>query len=638
MQNNHRIPHIMKRHTSNRMPASLLFFDTETKTDESAGIPRTERQRLHFGWAYAYRYEDGSKTREEWCRFEDSKTFFDFLTSKTDNKRPVYCFAHNLGFDLTILDFWNWSETEDFTVEYFVLQDPPSFIIGRHKGRKIVFIDTLNYWRQSLLVIGRSIGLDKLEMPKKTASKAKWDAYGKRDVEILDLAVTKLMEYVKVNDLGQFGLSAASMAFSTYKHRFMKHDIYIHDNRLALTTERTAYYGGYTDCLYVGKLPKRKVYKLDVNSMYPFVMLNTFPVKLLRSTNQTTIGELRHTMRSKAIISRVTIDSNRHLYPSYVEGRLCYCRGHFDTTLCGPELKRALYNGNISKVHTLCVYDSAPIFRDYINFFWKERQRFKAEGNDVNQYFVKLFMNMLYGKFGQMGYDSAVLTPEALESIYIRNKQVMPEAYRNPEILLREFLSEIDWTPMGLTHSVTLRRINNLVHIKVPNGEHSESFPGIAAYVTSYARELLLSFLSIAGDRNTYYCDTDSLFCNEIGYRNLEKRGCISPGELGKLKLEGVSNGAEFWCPKDYCFNDKATRKGIREAAKEIRPNVFEQLQFEGIKSVLKRGYEPFIDVRTITKTNSRNYNKGSIGKGGWVIPFTLPLDVNPASDPVPID
>lgn len=627
IRHGHRVPHIMKVQKSNKMPASLLFFDTETKTQPTPDVPDTERQVLNFGYAFACRYENGTRTREQWCRFTTPKDFFKFVISRIDKERPLYVFAHNLGFDLTIVDFWNWSENKSFVVEYFVISDPPTFIIGRYKGRKIVFIDTLNYWRTSLAKIGESIGLPKLARPTKRSSQLYWERYGKRDVQVLHSAVEKLMEYIKANDLGQFGLSAASMALSTFKHRFMSHEIYIHDNRLALEIERCSYYGGYCDNFFVGTLTGTKVYKLDVNSMYPYVMLSQFPCKLLHSEKNPSGLSIKKALLDKGVIANVEIASTKATYPVYIKGRLCYANGNFTTYLCGPELKEAIYAGHIKRYIAAAFYDLAPIFRRYIEFFWRERQRFKNEGNDVNQYFVKLFMNMLYGKFGQLGYDTAELTPDALNAVYKAAGKEMPECYNNIESILTQFIGQVDWRPIGLNRPLTMRRVNNSIQIKVPNGEHNESFPAIAAYVTSYARRLLFSYIQMAGTYNTFYCDTDSLFCNEKGYRRLKQGGAIHATELGKLKLEGESLSTSFRCPKDYDFDGESKHKGIRRDAEIVKHGVYRQKHFEGIKSVLKRNYQPFIDIRTITKEVTGEYLKGNVARNGWVTPFTLPLE-----------
>jgi len=49
-----------------------------------------------------------------------------------------------------------------------------------------------------------------------------------------------------------------------------------------LKLEREGYNGGRNECFYIGTLNSQKYYKLDVNSMYPYVMQNNkYPVELL---------------------------------------------------------------------------------------------------------------------------------------------------------------------------------------------------------------------------------------------------------------------------------------------------------------------------------------------------------------------
>lgn len=624
-----RVPHILKPHKGNRTPVNFLFFDTETIADSNCKVAKTSRQILSFGFAYAFRMENGERTREQWCRFETSKAFFEFMESRLSEDRPLYCFAHNLGFDLTIVDFWNYCSNPDYTIDYFVLDDPPSFIIGKHKERKFILLDTLNYWRQSLKVIAKSLGMEKLEMPAGCKSKKKWDTYCKRDVEILANAVCGLKQYIQTHDLGQFGLSAASISMSSFRHRFMKHEIFIHDNVKALGLERQAYYGGLVECFYLGRIKQQNIYKLDVNSMYPHVMLNEFPVKLLEYNNKPCHPKQCPPKIGQGGIYDCQINSTHATYPIRLENKLCYARGDFHTYLCEPEYKRAYYNGDVKLVRSYCRYDTKRIFGDYIHFFWRQRQEYRRVGDENNQYFVKIFMNSLYGKFGQLGYGSAELHSSLLEAFYAMANVAMPAVYKEKGTMPTNGIPQSHWKPLGLDKPLTLRQIGNKITVKVPTGEHAESFPAISAFVTSYARELLLSYIKTAGKGNTYYCDTDSLFVNKRGYDALKAAGFVDQTTLGKLKLEGISTNTEFNGLKDYVFDGDSKLKGIRKDAKQIAYNKWEQVQFEGVRSILNRGYAPFVDVRTITKQLSRKYTKGIKASNGFIIPFNLPEDLD---------
>src|SRR5262245_60836449 len=139
--------HVMSSKTRTSYPANLLFFDTETLANKRSPKPNVERHSLWFGWMHYFRLEDGKRTREGRARFNTITQFWELLYKRLDKVRPLYVFAHNLGFDLTIIDFWQTCSIRDWDVEFFVIDDPPTMIGIKIKDSRVYFIDTLNYWR-----------------------------------------------------------------------------------------------------------------------------------------------------------------------------------------------------------------------------------------------------------------------------------------------------------------------------------------------------------------------------------------------------------------------------------------------------------------------------------------------------------
>src|SRR5438046_1850642 len=105
-----RFPHIMKPIKTTSCPTNLLFFDTETKSRLNKEDISSSYQYLWFGYAIACRYEEGIISREKIRRFTKASTFWEFVLSRGNPKHPLYAFAHNLPFDLTICDFWESPE------------------------------------------------------------------------------------------------------------------------------------------------------------------------------------------------------------------------------------------------------------------------------------------------------------------------------------------------------------------------------------------------------------------------------------------------------------------------------------------------------------------------------------------------
>jgi len=72
-------------------------------------------------------------------------------------------------------------------------------------------------------------------------------------------------------------------------------------------------------------------------------------------------------------------------------------------TFAFPELRAAYENGMI--VHevrkVVIFYESAPIFRGYVNTLYKKRLKAKESGDMGASFIYKRLLNSLYGKFAQ---------------------------------------------------------------------------------------------------------------------------------------------------------------------------------------------------------------------------------------------
>lgn len=614
----------MTKQKTTGFPSNILFVDCETKGIVNRKEPEKSQHYLWFGYACACEYRQGKKTRFKEIFFDKIHHFWKFVESRMQPGKPLYIFAHNITFDLTVLDVWGLSERNDWEVEFAVIDDPPVIVKFNINGIKMILIDTFNYFKCSVADLGKSVGLSKLEMPRMNAPFSKWQTYCKRDVEVIERATLKMFDWFIKDELGGFAYTIAGLALNTYKRKFLDHKIFIHDNPKALKLERDSYLGGLVECYFLGEVKRKKLHVVDVNSMYPFVMMNDYPTKLVKVKNGGTITEIKKWLKTHAVIAQVTINSKQNTYPIKHDGRLIYANGNFDTTLVGPELEKAINAVEVSNVQHFAVYEKEKIFQKYVSYFWKERIKSELEGDFVKRLFCKYLLNSLYGKFGQQLNTWQPLTLETLFYLYHAYGKEYPDDYKEslPEIKFRGVQSQ--WYPINFDFPIPIRKISTQTQIRVPRGEHNESFPGIAAYVTAYGRTYLSKLRSIAGKTEVYYCDTDSLVCSDKGRINLDEAGYISKTDLGSLKVEATVNYACFFGLKDYIVGNVIKTKGIRKDAIQIGENEFMQNQFEGLKSILKREREPYVTISWVRKQLSRDYHKGIRTNSGWVTPITL--------------
>jgi len=593
-----RSPHYLPGITSKEMPGSFVCVDTETKPKtDSNGV---EHHYLWFGWAvYRRRLPSGNWTAEEWFRFETRSEFWNWLYTKVRAKTRLYLFAHNGAFDLPVLGAFSILPNDGWELNSAVVDAPPMILSWRRDTCSIKFVDTLNIWMVPLAKIGESVGIPKLSMPAPRAGKKVWDRYCQRDVQVLMVALLKWWQFIISNDLGPFALTLASQAFTTYRYRFMPEKIFIDADERSLTIARESYLGGRTECWRLGEYTG-PLYYVDCNSLYPSVMQSgRYPYQLVGTYTRPDKNEVRRWTKKYCCYARVQIKTDLPIYPIVREGKLIFPVGEFAATLAHPELFCALERGHITHIDVIAVYKSAPLFKGFVEFFYRKRLEYRAKEDHLNDWLTKILMNSLYGKFGQRGRQYEIVGECDADAVRV--------------------WTEID----GETDAVyRMREFGGVTQQWIEDDESRHSFPAIAASVCSYGRQVLWRAIERAGKHNVYYMDTDSLVLSESGFKKIAP--LMNPNKLGYWKLEAVLNKVTLYGPKDYEFDGMVKIKGIRRNAVKTTTGGYEQDQFTGFAGLLRSGSLDAPMVQKITKFLKRRYNKGKVTTKGKVLPFNL--------------
>lgn len=593
-----RLAHYIRPNEGSEQAQSAIWFDTET--DPHPQADGSVVHRLRFGWACHQRQRvNGQWTRPDWYFFTDARDFWEWAGSKCRPGVLTYVFCHNTNFDLPVTDVFNVLPSMGWTLKRAVIDAPPTILVFRRDRASLKILDTLNFWRVPLKKLGESIGAAKLDMPAPDAPQSAWDLYCKQDVEVIRLACHQWWRFLIENDLGGFAPTLAGQAFRTWRHRFMDHQVLVHDHPEALDLARRAYLGGRNECFRHGRI-EGPIYYLDINSMYPSVMRgNPYPVRLLGVDTRCPERTYTKYRATHATIAEVLIETGEPLYPRVIDKRLCFPVGRFWCVLAGPELAHAYNCGRIIKWRAVAVYHQANIFDGFIDFFYTERLKAKVEGNEVRAYYLKILLNSLYGKFGQRGmvWEEAKRTHEATSKSWI------------------EYDVETGWV-------VHFRQLAGLIQAKSAEGEARESVPSIAAYVTSYARMVLYRLITEVGMENAIYCDTDGLFTTVEGYNRV--LASLSNTQLGAPKLEHTAEYVTVRGLKDYDLGGRVKVKGVRSKAHWLSQSEILQEQWSGLRGQLSRGALDKATTRPVVKKLSRKYGKGHMQYTGRVAPLRL--------------
>ncbi len=623
-----------------KVPEIVIFIDTETEAVERRG--NQDIHRLVLGCYESWHTDDlGYPVRllDEGV-FRTEHEFFRLVRSLL----PCRIVAHNWNFDASALRIG--ARENMIAFDYDI--DFGRSIVGSN-GMYAPFLLTLdfgdlgdaelvcstNFFKVSLAVLGETFGSSKLAMPdaETYSDRSAWlldlEKYCYQDVVILREAWFALWGIMR--ELGSVnpGITIAETAMRLFTSKYMP-DQYIQGSKgLALVerAEAEAYRGGRTDTFYKGSPKGRTLYKYDVNSLYPSVMMHSVPYRYRQVTSpETLLSRARRGFsgRELHLIDATIYMPENHPYAFIglegipVEGKgLVFGIGRYRTWLWQPMFHRAFLHGLIEDVHSVYSYDSSPIFREFVTDIYARRKVFKENNDIANDMLLKYLMNSLYGKFGQRENTK-------WENIEGRERDIM---MRDDGV--------VRWTDtyeMGVEKEYV--QIGDRVWAKNPDpkGAYKKaSVLSIAGYISSHARSILWDGLKAVIDSggNVYMCDTDSLV-SDVPLPS----GLVDGSELGFWAMEGELDGSDtfFRAPKDYVWGNDVKMKGIRNPV--AGENSYEQIQFPRFMTDLnskqnirrQRLDAGAVLTRIVKTTNGENIKRVEMGEGQPTLPIWLDL------------
>lgn len=590
---------MISENKSEGLPNHVVYFDTETYFDPN----KTEQiQDIRLVVGKYQRYLKGKpRDQADWLHTSRLPVFWDWIESKINDNTHLYLFAHNMDFDWAAAKGFEYLSKRGWEIKFFAF-DSKVWIIKYHKGkRSITVLDSLQYFDFPIKYLGDYLGLPKKTMPDSSESDKMWYHYCKRDVEILSKIMETLYTFISDHSLGRFAFTSGGQSINAYRHKFMHHPIQVHRFEPVLEIERKAYRGARTEAFWIGDIPASPVYKLDVNSMYPYVMKSyQYPTEYLGMISNPSKRAIKEQIRKGTAILHADIEISEPVIATWT-GKLIFPTGSFEAYLTTEEIRWVLAHNTFLYPYELYCYKSDPIFTSFIDYFYPLKVKATKEGDKVLKTNVKLVQNSLYGKFAQ----------------------------RNPKMNVIDELGPDDWyIEYGITSTthkaVEFVVLGGKVYAQTGYKWAKHSFPAISAEVTANARMYLWDLMRRAGKDHVYYCDTDSIFTDEEGLRRLGNM--LDPYKLGYLKIETKAERGTILGAKDYILDGFSRIKGVPRSARKERDGSYSYMTFDKLRTRLRKQKTGIITQREVRKVMQRDYDKGIVTESGRVLPFSLSL------------
>ena len=548
--------------------SEFFVFDTETTPFELNKVCK-----LIFGVVYGLDYKQVLYTENEYKA--------EFLKPMYKNKKV---FAHNAEFDLNVIygNIYEFDQKAIFNGKFICATNG-----------NCTFADSMNIFPTSVKEIGKLIGLKKLELSKEfwSLSEVTGDdiIYCTRDCEIIFNALAKMFELA-----GNIKITVAGLSLDFFRRKYQSKNI-DYNNELSLKFFNS-YYGGRCEAFKLGKCDA-VVY--DINSMYPFAMVNAKfpnPKYLKRKTN---ISYENFRNRYLENYEGVIFCTVNHLQtyigylPYRLDGKLLFPVGNFTGWWNFNEIRYGIESGIIEIDGINEIIYSEPIdspFAEYANECY--RLRFETT-SEFNSYLYKLFANSLYGKFAQkIQYDEIYI-----QDMELQYKEIT--AYKDKGLLI-----EI----------CTFNEYRKDCFLKIKSNETkymANTIPLFSSYITSFARVQLLTLLKKYENYEPIYCDTDSIFFNiDPDIKSSKKLGEFKK----EKKIIKCINGLKNY---DYICENKANRKikGIPKTAIE-QDKKFTYFNLVKTREALRRNIKAGTQIER-SKVIKHVYDKRTVYSNG---------------------
>lgn len=608
--------HYLKQNAANELPTCVVCVDTETYVKRRVDISEDgeeclkEHHTLRLGAYFSLRRR-GNEWQEEQGDFRTKEQFWGHVSSLCFDGRVVYVIGHNMAYDYAILNMDKWISDNGFIITQFIIGQ--AFIIVAKRGKQTVkFIDSMNWFKSSLRSLGETFGMAKGEIADFTnVSDEELLPYCINDANIVKTVFLTYVDFISQHDLGNFSMTAAGQAFNSYRHRFMPaKSILIHGNSGLYDLEQKSYRGGRSDIFRQGRYDE--LVKLDINSMYPFVMAKfDYPTKPVSKEPifGISLDEVIARMEEYFVVGDfdITLSGREAAGIAVKRDKLIFPVGHIaHAYLTSPEIEFVLKHGTIDKVNFVSLYEKRNLFEEYVKYFYDIKNNSKGPMKALS----KLFLNSLYGKFGQRKFGEI--------------KQLADPASRS-------IMDSIDSNVFYDHNNHKVMQIGNEIY-EISGKKEEPSYdasPIISSAVTAYARMYLWELMLSCGLDNVFYCDTDSIFTNREGYEKLDALGLIDNKELGKLKVESLGS-AVLRGPKDYDWIDSETGE-VKQTIKGVPRNAIQKENGDYLynewQTGLRRYTNPIaegIEVVQRSKHLKREYDKGFVDNDGLVHPLVL--------------
>lgn len=498
-----------------RQPNSWVAFDCEARrARDRRGETQTFRLAVAEDW---YRpTNDTPWYPPRRAEFTDPAALWAWIgRCRPDVSRTVVV-AHNIAYDLRVTCALEELAGLGWTPEPPMISEGRVMFRFRKGRRRLVCVDSMNWWPWGLARVGEAIGMPKLDLPDDDDSDAGWWARCHRDVDILATAWGRLLDWVQASDLGTWKPTGAGQAMTAFQHRHLTHRVLCHQDQAARAAEREAAWCGRAEAWQHGQLSGGPFTEWDMTTAYCRIMEECeVPTQLVRATASRRLWDRSVAVSGQAGIARVLVTTDTPVAPHRAAEGVCWPVGTFETTLWDHELALVETHGGRWEFTEGWIYRCEPALRAFALWCRSILDAHPGAVDEAVRLAVKHFSRAIVGKFGSRHWEWVDWGPAPDGRLELSHGG-------DPEVAGSNLTLWCGgrWLVQGATV------------------DSERSVPQVWSWIQAETRVRLWGLMLAAGLDNVVYVDTDGAIVTPAGHERLV--AAELPGVRPKSEYQSV--------------------------------------------------------------------------------------------------
>lgn len=587
--------HYVKRNHITTLPRRFVYLDTEAK-QELRQNARVQSFRLGVVAFERRLPDDRGWSERTFATHKNTADLWASIDEVTRAKARTVVVAHNLAYDLRISNALVELPKLGWEVKALKIDAGHAWGTFGRDGRTLALVDSMSWVPKSLEKLAPLVGMAKCALPAWDDSDAAWEARCTRDVEILAEVWHRLMVWIETQDLGVFRTTGAGQSWSAFRHRFMTHQLLVHEDMEARDAERQAAHTGRCEAWRHGVIKDGPFTEWDFTTAYATVGREcSLPLRLLRHHGCLSLPEWQGLCARGAVLSRVHVSTVAPSVPCRSGDRVLWPSGTFSTVLWDNELALAIAEGATVTIGESWFYERAPLLSDFCAWCLDQLAEHRTDVDPIVRLTLKHFSRAVVGRFGARWskWGKAGTVPYA------------------------DVRRWTDFNGDDDTHTEMLQ-VGTQIFSETARTDAPDCMPQVMSYVMAECRVRLWRAMQTAGLDHVVYVDTDSLITDAAG------SAALRAARIDGLRPKGEWRSLEVLGPRQTIRDRAVIASGLPRTARKVGKASYSAEVWRQIDTSLRNG-----EASSVVITDRKSRLRGTDRRrqhlpGGLTAPFSL--------------